>query len=180
MHALKTPGDLSPRIKRLRDYYFRGVDRPWNNEFSAWTTGTPWDFQFNELTFYVVPETYQFFSTFRASFGQAARPVALPYGFWRLSLPERRAVFIREVMTGCVPQEILPGDLIAGAVQRDDFRMPHEAGGSALREARDWAGWSQRGNPLVPQPRLRQRGSHQRPPGSRLPPCPFSGLARHP
>jgi len=115
MHALKTPGDLSPRIKLLRDYYFKGTTRPWNNEFTAWTTGTPWDFQFNELTFYVVPETYQFFSTFRASFRQAARPVTLPHGFWRLSLPERRAVFIREVMTGCVPHEILPGDLIAGA-----------------------------------------------------------------
>ena len=115
MHALKAPGDLSPRIKLLRDYYFKGTTRPWNNEFTAWTTGTPWDFQFNEITFYVVPETYQFFSTFRASFRQAARPVALPHGFWRLSLPERRAVFIREVMTGCVPHEILPGDLIAGA-----------------------------------------------------------------
>ncbi len=114
-YALKRPATLSPRIAWLRDYYFTGMRRPWNNEFTAWTTGTPWDSQFNELTFYIVPETYAFFSTFRASFKQAARAVQLPPGFWSLSLPERRALFIREVMTRCVPHEILPGDLIAGA-----------------------------------------------------------------
>jgi len=114
-YALKTPGNLSPRIRRLRDFYFEGVRRSWNNEFTAWTTGAAWDVQFNELTFYVVPETYTFFPTFCASFRQAARVVDLPHGFWSLSLPERRALFIREVMTRCVPHEILPGDLIAGA-----------------------------------------------------------------
>jgi formate C-acetyltransferase len=74
----------------------------------------PWDTQFNELTFYVVPETYSFFSTFRASFRQAARVVDLPPGFWSRSLPGRKAIFIHEVMTRRIPHEILPGDLIAG------------------------------------------------------------------
>jgi len=114
-YALKMPAHLSPRVQRLRDFYFQGVRRAWNNEFTAWTTGTPWDVQFNELTFYIVPETYTFFPTFRASFRQAARPVPLPAGFWSRSLPERRALFVREVMARCVPHEILPGDLIAGA-----------------------------------------------------------------
>ncbi|MGA2613509.1 MAG: pyruvate formate lyase family protein [Spirochaetia bacterium] len=114
-YALKRPANLSPRIAWLRDYYFTGLRRPWNNEFTAWTTGASWDFQFNELTFYIVPETYTFFPTFRASFKQAARAVELPAGFWSLSLPERRALFISEVMTRCVPAEVLPGDLIAGA-----------------------------------------------------------------
>jgi hypothetical protein len=58
MPPLRTPRQLSPRIQWLRDYYFQGADRKWNNQFLAWSTGTPWDVQFNEMTFYIVPETY--------------------------------------------------------------------------------------------------------------------------
>lgn len=112
--AIKTPGTLTPRIQWLRDYYFQGVQRAWNNEYTAWTTGTPWDFQYNELSFYIVPETYAFLQTFRSSFQQMARPVALHDDFWKWSLPERRAWFNREVMVHYLPQEVLPGDLIAG------------------------------------------------------------------
>ncbi len=111
---LKEPGNLSPRIKNLRDYYFKGIERAWNNEFTAWTTGTPWDILFDETTFYIVPETYPFLQTFRSSTYQAARPVALHKDFWTWSLPERKAWFTKEVMVNHVPQEILPGDLIAG------------------------------------------------------------------
>jgi formate C-acetyltransferase len=114
-YAIKQPKHLSPRIQWLRDYYFQGVNRKWNNEFTAWTTGTPWDFQFQELSFYIVPETYPFFQTFRSSFSQTARKVALDPGFWTWSLPERRAWFNREVLVRYLPKEILPGDLIAGA-----------------------------------------------------------------
>jgi formate C-acetyltransferase len=114
-YAIKTPGALSPRIQGLRDYYFQGVARAWNNEYTAWTTGTPWDFQYNELSFYIVPETYAFLQTFRSSFNQVARPVALDPDFWSWSLPERRAWFNRQVMVKYVPKEILPGDLLAGA-----------------------------------------------------------------
>lgn len=113
--SIKEPKGLSPRIRFLRDYYFQGVDRPWNNEFTAWTTGTPWDTLYNELTFYIVPETYPFLATFTASFRQNARTVALPEDFWSWSLPERKAWFLHEVMVKRVPQEILPGDLLAGA-----------------------------------------------------------------
>jgi formate C-acetyltransferase len=113
-YAIKTPTNLSPRIQWLRDYYFRGVERAWNNEYTAWTTGTPWDLQYNELTFYIVPETYTFLQTFRSAFNQVARPVALHEDFWKWSLPERRAWFNREVMLHYLPKEILPGDLIAG------------------------------------------------------------------
>jgi pyruvate-formate lyase len=114
-YAIKGPQNLSPRIQWLRDYYVQGVDRKWNNEFTAWTTGTRWDFQFEEMTFYIVPETYAFQQTFRSSFKQVAQPVALHPDFWYWSLPERKAWFIKEVMLRYVPQEILPGDLIAGA-----------------------------------------------------------------
>ena len=114
-HQLKQPHSLSPRIQRLRDYYFQGLERKWNNQFSAWTTGAPWDVVYDETTYHIVPETYAFFQTFTSSGLQAARPVELPEGFWRWSLVERRAWFIRQVMVHHVPQELLPGDLLAGA-----------------------------------------------------------------
>ncbi len=113
--SIKTPYNLSPRIQWLRDYYFEGVKRRWNNEAISWTTGTPWDFQFEEISYYIVPETYAFFPTFRSCFIQNARPVKLHPDFWKWSLPERRAWFVREVMVNYMPHEILPGDLIAGA-----------------------------------------------------------------
>ena len=111
---MKEPRNLSPRISWLRDYYFRGASRAWNNEFCAWTTGTSWDVQFDELTFYIVPETYPFLQPFRISMQQSARPVDLHADFWRWTLPERKAWFVKEVMMKYVPSEILPGDLIAG------------------------------------------------------------------
>jgi trans-4-hydroxy-L-proline dehydratase len=114
-HALKEPSGLSPRIAWLRDYYFRGKERAWNNQFTAWTTGTPWDNLFNEITFYNVPETFLLLSALSGSFLQSARKVPLHPEFWQWSLPERRAWFVREVIVNKVPLEILPGDLIAGA-----------------------------------------------------------------
>ncbi len=114
-YAIKQPGRLSPRIQWLRDYYFQGVKRNWNNEFTAWTTGTPWDFQFEELTFYIVPETYAFFQTFRSSVRQTSKKVTLHHDFWKWSIPERKAWFNHEVMVDYLPKEILPGDLLAGA-----------------------------------------------------------------
>ena len=114
-YSIKAPTHLSSRIQWLRDYYFQGIGRAWNNEYTAWTTGTPWDFQYSELTFYIVPETYSFLQTFRSSFKQVARPVSLPADFWKGSLPERRAWFNQSVMVHYLPKEILPGDLLAGA-----------------------------------------------------------------
>lgn len=111
---IKKPKNLSPRIRWLRDYYFQGTSRAWNNEFTAWTTGMPWDVQFDEMTFYIVPETYAFLQTFRSSMQQAAHTVKLDPVFWTWSLPERKAWLIREVMVNHVPCEVLPGDLIAG------------------------------------------------------------------
>ncbi len=114
-HRIKEPKGLSKRVQWLRDYYFKGVDRPWNNEFTAWTTGTPWDELYDEANFYIVPESYPFMQTFVSSIRQAARPVPLHPKFWSWSLVERRAWFIKEVMVNQVPQEILPGDLLCGA-----------------------------------------------------------------
>jgi len=114
-HGLKQPHGLSPRVQWLRDYFFEGVKRSWNNQYTCWTTGAPWDVLYDEISYYIVPEVYAFLQVFRSSALQAAQPVKLDPEFWNWSLPERRAWFIREVMVECVPQEILPGDLVAGA-----------------------------------------------------------------
>ena len=113
-YYIKEPSKLSDRIKWLRDYYFEGVKRPWNNQFTSWTTGTPWDIQFPEFAFYIVPETFLLLDPLSGSFQQSARNVDLPADFWNWRLPERRAWFVKEVMVNRVPQEILPGDLLAG------------------------------------------------------------------
>ena len=113
-YSIKEPRNLSPRIKWMRDYYFQGNNRKWNNEFTGFTTGTPWDIQYQEGNFYIVPETYTFFPTFTGAFQQASFKVDLPEGFWEWSLPERQAWFIKEVMVYYLPHEVLPGDLIAG------------------------------------------------------------------
>ncbi len=115
MATLKQPYGLSPRVERLRSWYFEGADRGWNNEYSAWTTGTPWDSQFNEITYYIVPEVYALIGAMASSYRLSARPVKLADGFWTLSLPERRAWFVKEVMTKHLPRDFLPGDLLCGA-----------------------------------------------------------------
>jgi formate C-acetyltransferase len=114
-YALKHPRGLSSRISRLRNYYFKGTERAWNNEYTSWTTGTEWDVQFNELNFYIVPETYMLLQTLRSSYRQAARKVQLHADFWSWSIAERRAWFVKETLVNYLPQEILPGDLLAGA-----------------------------------------------------------------
>lgn len=113
--TIKEPKGLSGRIRWLRDYYFKGVKRAWNNEFTSWSTGTPWDTQFPEFTFYIVPEVYLLIDTLNGTYHQAARSVKLHDDFWRWTLPERRAWFVKEVMVNYLPAEILPGDLLAGA-----------------------------------------------------------------
>ena len=112
--SVKEPYNLSPRIQWLRDYYFQGNERKWNNEFNAFTTGKPYDEVFDETSFFIVPEVYSFFPTFRSSFPLAARTIRPPRGFYKKSIAERRALFIRTAMVDHVPQELLPGDLIAG------------------------------------------------------------------
>ena len=114
-YKIKEPKGLSPRITWLRDYYFEGINRAWNNEHTSWTTGTPWDVVYDGITFYIVPEMYAFLQTFRSSLRQSARTVRLHEDFWKWGLVERRAWFIKEVMVNYVPQEILPGDLLAGS-----------------------------------------------------------------
>src|SRR4030042_2108447 len=111
---IKTPAGLSSRVQWLPDYYFQGADRAWNNEQTSWTTGAAWDTVYNEMSYYIVPETYMLQQTIRSSFKLSAREVKLHPDFWSWGLPERRAWFTKEVMVNYLPHEVLPGDLIAG------------------------------------------------------------------
>lgn len=115
MAKLKEPYNLSERIKWLYDYYFQGVDRNWNNEFLPFSSGVKDDCLFEEMNFYIVPEVYSFFNPFNKTFAQNAIVLDLPDDFFRRSLPERKAFFTRKAMVEGVPQEILPGDLLAGS-----------------------------------------------------------------
>ncbi len=114
-NAIKQPGRLSPRVKWLRDYYFEGKTRKWNNEYNAYTTGTPWDTQFDELTYFIVPENYSFLLTFVQSFKQMAEVVEMDEAFWKKPLVERKAEFTKKCVVERLPMEILPGDLLCGA-----------------------------------------------------------------
>lgn len=114
-NGVKIPYNLSPRIQWLRDYYFKGTDRAWNNEWIAFTTGTKWDEIFDETSFYIVPEVYSFFNTFEKVFPLSAYTIKPPKDFFTRSIAERRAWFVKEAMTKHVPVEILPGDLIVEA-----------------------------------------------------------------
>jgi len=119
-YKIAEPHDLSPRSKWMRDYYFKGVKREWNNQYMPFTTGTDWDIIWNETDYYVAPEVHFYIGNkgkgvFESSLRSMAVPVNLPVDFWKLSLQERRITFFEEVMLNYVPQEIISeNDLIAG------------------------------------------------------------------
>jgi trans-4-hydroxy-L-proline dehydratase len=94
---------------------FKGNGRKWNNEFLAFSTGAKDDWLFEEMNFYIVPEVYSFFNPFNKAFAQNAVSLDLPPDFFKKGLAERKAYFTRKAMVEGVPQEILPGDLLAGS-----------------------------------------------------------------
>jgi len=122
-YQIAEPHDLSRRSKWLRDYYFKGTEREWNNEVMAFSTDTDWDIIWYEGDFYIAPETHPYIQilgkndkgVFASSYRSIAFPVKLTEDFWELSLPERRIVFFEDVMLNYIPQEIISeNDLIAG------------------------------------------------------------------
>lgn len=112
--TIKQPKNLSKRVKWLRDYYFEGLNREWNNEYLSYTTGTEWDVQYDEIGFYITPEAYAFLQIMKSSHNQNAQIVKLGSNFFAMSLPERKAEFLREVMVNYVPHDIVDNDLLAG------------------------------------------------------------------
>lgn len=89
-NAVKQPKNLSPRVKWLRDYFFEGTEREWNNEYNAFTNGKEWDRLYDELSFYIVPETKQFFQPFTTSYVAAGKIVPVKEDFFKLS--DRKSV----------------------------------------------------------------------------------------
>jgi hypothetical protein len=114
------PHDLLPRSAWLREYYFKGAEREWNNEYMAFTTGVEWDIVWEEMNYYVAPEVIMYIGVdgkgvFETSLRSIAERVELPENFWDLSLPERKIEFFERVMLDYIPQEIISdNDLIAG------------------------------------------------------------------
>ena len=117
------PHDLSPRSKWLRDYFYKGNEREWNNQWAPFTTGTDWDIIWHEGDFYINPEVHYYIQilgkndkgVFASSLRSMALSIDLPDNFWELSLPERRTTFFEKVILDCIPQEIISeNDLIAG------------------------------------------------------------------
>lgn len=113
--AVKQPKNLSPRVKRLRDYYFEGADRAWNNEANTFSNGRDWDQCYDELSYYIVPETKATFQTTAAGYLAASKIIPVEDSFFDLSLVERRALYEKDIIVNQMPKEILPGDLLCGA-----------------------------------------------------------------
>lgn len=114
-NAIKQPKNLSPRVKRLRDYFFEGVGREWNNEYNTFTNGLKWDRSFDEITYHIVPETLAFFQPFTTGFIAAGKIVPVDGKFFDKSIAERKAAYEKDLIVNYIPQEILPDDLLCGA-----------------------------------------------------------------
>jgi len=112
---IKSPKNLTPRIQWLRDYYFKGHERRWNNEYLSFGTGAEWDVYTDETFVYTMYSIMPSIETTDISTKLAARQLPVPDNFFTWPLVERRAWFIKDVMVNYVPKEILPGDLLAGS-----------------------------------------------------------------
>lgn len=111
---IKRPKNLSPRVKWLRDYYFQGFEREWNNEYLSFGTGAPWDVYTDETFVYTMHDIMRTIETVDNATKLASRQIPVPDDFFDWRLVERKSWFTKEVMVNHVPKEILPGDLIAG------------------------------------------------------------------
>lgn len=118
-YEIAKPHGLSERSKWLRDYYFKGVERKWNNEYMPFSTGLAGDRLWSEIDYYIVPEVYFYMGyesvgVFGQSVNLMGENVEIPEGFWEKSIPERRMVFFEKVMTDYIPQEIIGPELLCG------------------------------------------------------------------
>ncbi|MFZ5597470.1 MAG: pyruvate formate lyase family protein [Bacillota bacterium] len=113
---LWTESNNSPRIKKLRDEYFSFYSRDYyRNEVAPFSTGEYWDEVFSPYNWTVVPEVYPFIPSYRDTLKAAAETVAVPPGFYSLSLPERKAVFFNIVLEKHLKVQVLDGELIVGS-----------------------------------------------------------------
>ncbi|MHA1448963.1 MAG: hypothetical protein ACTSP4_06030, partial [Candidatus Hodarchaeales archaeon] len=90
-YKLAESHDLSARSKWLRNYYFKGLEREWINEYSPFTTGLDGDRLWAETDFYIVPELYFYmgakdWGVFGRSVALMGQKTNLPQDFWEKSL----------------------------------------------------------------------------------------------
>ena len=105
---------LSPRIRRLRDYYFMDDEREFQNNVMSFTTGIPNDVVYQILDFISVPDMLG--GVLRANRdGLAAMAIKLdlPPEFWDQPLIVRKALFFQRVLQE-IPVDILDDELIVG------------------------------------------------------------------
>jgi len=105
---------LSPRIRRLRDYYFMDDEREFQNNVMSFTTGIPNDVVYQILDFISVPDMLG--GVLRANRdGLAAMAIKLdlPPDFWDQPLIIRKALFFQRVLQE-IPVDILDDELIVG------------------------------------------------------------------
>ena len=105
---------LSPRIIRLRDYYFLDEEREFQNNVMSFTTGIPNDVVYQILDFISVPDMLG--GVLRANRdGLAAMAIELdlPPDFWQQPLVIRKALFFQRVLQE-IPVDILDHELIVG------------------------------------------------------------------
>jgi len=106
----------SPRIRKLREEFFSFYTREYyRNEVVSFSTGPAWDEVFSPHNWTVVPEVYPFIPSYRDTLKATARRVEVPDGFYRLSIPERKAVFFNLVLEKYLDAQILDGELVVGS-----------------------------------------------------------------
>jgi len=109
-------GELSDRVKKLREEYFSFYDREYfRNEVMPFTTGTDWDELYSYHDWGDVPELFNYFAGIRDSLKSMATKVDLPQNFWNESSATKRAVFFKKIIEQYLPVKILDGELIVGA-----------------------------------------------------------------
>ncbi|MCJ7522551.1 MAG: hypothetical protein MUP21_10105 [Dehalococcoidia bacterium] len=105
---------LSPRIRRLRDYYFMDDEREFQNNVMSFTTGLPNDVVYQIIDFVSVPDMLGgVLQANRDGLAAMAIKLDLPSHFWDQPLVIRKALFFQRVLQE-MPVDILNDELIVG------------------------------------------------------------------
>ena len=113
----KASESLTPRIRRLREFYFSFPERceTYTNEVRPYTTGRPWDEVYSYIHWGVTPESVSFLPGFSACLRALAEPVDFPDEVFDRSIAERKVFFFNRVIAEHLPVRILEGELIVGS-----------------------------------------------------------------
>jgi len=105
---------LSPRVGRLRDYYFRDEEREFQNSVMSFTTGIPDDVVYQTMDFVSVPDMLGgVLQATRNGLAAMAYRLDLSGDFWDQPLVVRKALFFQRVLQE-IPVDILDDELIVG------------------------------------------------------------------